>query len=116
MNNYYKESRLSVFWDSLIATKSSGSIVKFLASSLVFISFLLGGLFPLLSPVNSGVSEPRIVYAETLSDMQAKLSELNNKYNELTKTVNEQSAEMEKHSGDLWRGWFSAYGTAKLEK
>lgn len=116
MNNYYKESRLSVFWDSLIATKSSGSIVKFLASSLVFISFLLGGLFPLLSPANSGVSEPRIVYAETLSDMQAKLSELNNKYNELTKTVNEQSAEMEKHSGDLWKGWFSAYGNAKVAK
>ena len=116
MNNYYKESRLSVFWDSLIATKSSGSIVKFLASSLVFISFLLGGLFPLLSPVNSWVSEPKVVYAETLSEMQNKLSELNNKYNELTKTVNEQSAEMEKHSGDLWKGWFSAYGNAKVAK
>lgn len=116
MNNYYKESRLSVFRGNIIATKNSRSIVKFLASSLVFISFLLGGLFPSLSVEESGVSEPRIVYAETLSEMQDKLSELNEKYNELTKTINEQSAEMEKHSGDLWRGWFSAYGTAKVVK
>jgi hypothetical protein len=116
MDNYYKESRLSVFFINEMSTKSSRSIVKFLTSSLVFISFLLGGLFPHLSPVESGVSEPKVVYAETLSEMQNKLSELNEKYNELTKTVNEQSAEMEKHSGDLWRGWFSAYGTAKVAK
>lgn len=116
MNNYYKESRLSFDYGGVMTAKSSRSIGKFLASSLVFISFLLGGLFPSLSVKEKGVSEPRIVYAETLSDMQDKLSELNEKYNELTKTVNEQSAEMEKHSGDLWKGWFSAYGNAKVAK
>lgn len=116
MDNYYKESRLSLFTGIGRTTKSSRSIFKFIAGSLVFLSFLLGGLFSSLSVKENGVSEPRIVYAETLSEMQDKLSELNEKYNELTKTVNEQSAEMEKHSGDLWKGWFSAYGNAKVAK
>ena len=116
MNNYYKERRLSLFFGSVKTTKSSGSIFKFIASSLVVLSFLLGGLFANLSSKSSGVSEPTIVYAETLSEMQEKLSELNSRYDELTATINEQSAEMEKHSGDLWRGWFSAYSNAKVAK
>ena len=116
MNNYYKESRLSVFMGDVIATKSSESIFKFIAGSLVLLSFLLGGLFSNLSSDRYGVPEPAIVYAETLSEMQEKLSELNSRYNELTTTINEQSAEMKKHSGDLWKGWFSAYGNAKVAK
>lgn len=116
MNNYYKENRLSVLTGSTVATKSSRCIVKFLASSLVFISFLLGSLLPSLSSSNQGVSEPNVVYAETLSEMKSRLDELNSKYNELTKTIKEQSDEMEKHSGDFWKGWFSAYGNAKVAK
>lgn len=116
MNNYYKESRLSLFFGSVKTTKSSGSIFKFIAGSLVLLSFLLGGLFSNLSSEDNEVSEPAIVYAETLSEMQEKLSELNSRYNELTATINEQSAEIEKHSGDLWKGWFSAYGNAKVAK
>jgi hypothetical protein len=116
MNKYYKESRLSVFLGGSKPTKSSRCIVKFLASSLVFISFLLGSLLPSLSSANQGVSEPNVVYAETLSEMKSRLDELNSKYNELTKTIKEQSDEMEKHSGDWWKGWFSAYGNAKVAK
>jgi hypothetical protein len=116
MSNYYKESRLSFDWSGLKTTKSIRSIFKFIASSLVFLSFLLGGLFSSLYSETHGVSEPRVVYAETLSEMKNRLSELNKKYDELTETVKKQSAEMEKHSGDWWKGWFSAYGNAKEAK
>ena len=116
MNNYYKESRLSVLKSSSRPIKSSRSISKFMAGSLVFMSFLLGGLFTNLSAKSHGVSEPNVVYAVSLDELKAKDTELREKMTELSKTIKEKSDEMEAHKNDLWRGWWSAYGNAKVAK
>ena len=116
MNNYYKESRLSVLESSSRQTKGSRSIFKFIAGSLVFLSFLLGGLFSSLSTELNGVSEPNVVYAASLDELKAKDAELREKMTELSKTIKEKSDEMEAHKNDLWRGWWSAYGNAKVAK
>ena len=116
MNNYYKESRLSVLKSSSRPIKSSRSISKFMAGSLVFMSFLLGGLFTNLSAKSHGVSEPNVVYATSLDELKAKDAELREKMTELSKTIKEKSDEMEAHKNDLWRGWWSAYGNAKVAK
>lgn len=116
MNNYYKESRLSVLKSSSRPIKSSRIISKFMAGSLVFMSFLLGGLFTSLSAKSHGVSEPNVVYAASLDELKAKDTELREKMTELSKTIKEKSDEMEAHKNDLWRGWWSAYGNAKVAK
>lgn len=88
MNNYYKESRLSVFTGIGRTTKSSRSIFKFIAGSLVFLSFLLGGLFSSLSSEEAGVSEPKVVYAASLDELKSQYSDLNKQYDEVTSAVN----------------------------
>ena len=87
-----------------------------MAGSLVFMSFLLGGLFTNLSAKSHGVSEPNVVYATSLDELKAKDAELREKMTELSKTIKEKSDEMEAHKNDLWRGWWSAYGNAKVAK
>ena len=116
MNNYYKESRLSVFTGIGRTTVSSASIFKFIAGSLVFISFLLGGLFSSLSIKENGVSEPKVVYAASLDELKAKDAELRERMTELSNTLKEKSDEMEAHKNDWFRGWWSAYGNAKVAK
>jgi hypothetical protein len=56
------------------------------------------------------------VYAETLSELQAKYAELNEQFNSKAAEVNKYAQEMESHSGDWWKGWFSPWGTAKVNK
>lgn len=116
MNNYCKESRLSFFAGDVMTTKSSGSIFKLLAGSLVLLSFLLGGLFSNLSSEDNGVSEPKVVYAASLDELKAKDAELRERMTELSNTIKEKSDEMEAHKNDWFRGWWSAYGNAKVAK
>lgn len=89
---------------------------KFVAVSMVLSSLLLGSLTSYATTEILGVYNPSIVYAETLSELQAKYSELNEQYNSKLAEVQKYDKEMESHSGDLWKGWFSAWGTAKVNK
>lgn len=89
---------------------------KFVAVSMVLSSLLLGSLTSYATTEILGVYTPSIVYAETLSELQAKYSELNEQYNSKLAEVQKYDKEMESHSGDLWKGWFSAWGTAKVNK
>ena len=89
---------------------------KFVAVSMVLSSLLLGSLTSYATTEILGVYTPSIVYAETLSELQAKYSELKEQYNSKLAEVQKYDKEMESHSGDLWKGWFSAWGTAKVNK
>lgn len=89
---------------------------KFVAVSMVLSSLLLGSLTSYATTEILGVYTPSIVYAETLSELQAKYSELNEQYNSKLAEVQKYDKEMESHSGDLWKGWLSAWGTAKVNK
>lgn len=89
---------------------------KFVAVSMVLSSLLLGSLTSYATTEILGVYTPSIVYAETLSELQAKYSELNEQYNSKLAEVQKYDKEMESHSGDLWKGWFSTWGTAKVNK
>ena len=114
MDNYYKESRLSFAWSSPMATKSSRSIFKFIAGSLVFLSFLLGGLFSSLSSKETGVLEPNVVYAESLDELKSQKSELDKQYAEVTSAVNYKQSIIDQ--GLSWNPVQSAkYAKAKLD-
>lgn len=114
MNNYYKESRLSLFTGGVRTTKSSRSIFKFIAGSLVFLSFLLGGLFSSLSKEESGVSEPNVVYAASLDELKSQYSDLNKQYDEVTSAVNYKQGIIDQ--GLSWNPIQSAkYAKAKLD-
>ena len=89
---------------------------KFVAVSMVLSSLLLGSLTSYATSQTLGVYSPTIVYAETLSELQAKYSELNEQYNSKLAEVQKYDKEMESHSGDWWKGWFSPWGTAKVNK
>ena len=89
---------------------------KFVAVYMVLSSLLLGSLTSYATTEILGVYTPSIVYAETLSELQAKYTELNEQYNSKLAEVQKYDKEMESHSGDLWKGWFSAWGTAKVNK
>ena len=89
---------------------------KFVAVSMVLSSLLLGSLAPYATYQTLGVYSPTIVYAETLSELQAKYAELNEQFNSKAAEVNKYTQEMESHSGDWWKGWFSPWGTAKVNK
>lgn len=89
---------------------------KFVAVSMVLSSLLLGSLTSYATSQTLGVYSPTIVYAETLSELQAKYSELNEQFNSKAAEVNKYAQEMESHSGDWWKGWFSPWGTAKVNK
>ena len=89
---------------------------KFVAVSMVLSSLLLGSLTSYATPQTLGVYSPTIVYAETLSELQAKYAELNEQFNSKAAEVNKYAQEMESHSGDWWKGWFSPWGTAKVNK
>lgn len=89
---------------------------KFVAVSMVLSSLLLGSLTTYATSQTLGVYSPTIVYAETLSELQAKYSELNEQFNSKAAEVNKYAQEMESHSGDWWKGWFSPWGTAKVNK
>lgn len=111
MNNYYKESRLSVFTGDVRTTKSSASIFKFIAGSLVFISFLLGGLFTNLSSEPSGVSRETVVYAASLDELKAQYEDLNKQYNEVTSAVNYKQGVI-----DQGLSWWNQVQNAKYAK
>ena len=114
MDNYYKESRLSFDWSSPMATKSSRSIFKFIAGSLVFLSFLLGGLFSSLSSKETGVLEPNVVYAASLDELKSQKSELDKQYAEVTSAVNYKQSIIDQ--GLSWNPVQSAkYAKAKLD-
>ena len=89
---------------------------KFVAVSMVLSSLLLGSLTSYATSQTLGVYSPTIVYAETLSELQAKYAELNEQFNSKAAEVNKYAQEMESHSGDWWKGWFSPWGTAKVNK
>ena len=89
---------------------------KFVAVSMVLSSLLLGSLTSYATSQTLGVYSPTIVYAETLSELQAKYDELNEQFNSKAAEVNKYAQEMESHSGDWWKGWFSPWGTAKVNK
>lgn len=89
---------------------------KFVAVSMVLSSLLLGSLTSYATSQTFGVYSPTIVYAETLSELQAKYTELNEQFNSKAAEVNKYAQEMESHSGDWWKGWFSPWGTAKVNK
>lgn len=89
---------------------------KFVAVSMVLSSLLLGSLTSYATSQTLGVYSPTIVYAETLSELQAKYAELNEQFNSKASEVNKYAQEMESHSGDWWKGWFSPWGTAKVNK
>lgn len=89
---------------------------KFVAVSMVLSSLLLGSLTSYATSQTLGVYSPTIVYAETLSELQAKYTELNEQFNSKAAEVNKYAQEMESHSGDWWKGWFSPWGTAKVNK
>lgn len=89
---------------------------KFVAVSMVLSSLLLGSLTSYATSQTLGVYSPTIVYAETLSELQAKYAELNEQFNSKVAEVNKYAQEMESHSGDWWKGWFSPWGTAKVNK
>lgn len=111
MNNYYKESRLSFNWNESVTTKSSRSIFKFIAGSLVFLSFLLGGLFSSLSSEETGVSEPNVVYAASLDELKAQKSELNKQYAEVTSAINYKQGII-----DQGLSWWNQVQNAKYAK
>lgn len=114
MNKYYKESRLSFDYGDVVATKGSRSIFKFIAGSLVFLSFLLGGLFSSLSSEETGVSKPNIVYAASLDDLKSQKSELDKQYSEVTSAVNYKQSIIDQ--GLSWNPVQSAkYAKAKLD-
>jgi hypothetical protein len=89
---------------------------KFVAVSMVLSSLLLGSLTTYATSQTLGVYSPTIVYAETLSELQAKYTELNEQFNSKAAEVNKYAQEIESHSGDWWKGWFSPWGTAKVNK
>lgn len=89
---------------------------KFVAVSMVLSSLLLGSLTSYATSQTLGVYSPTIVYAETLSELQAKYAELNEQFNSKAAEVNKYAQEMESHSVDWWKGWFSPWGTAKVNK
>ena len=89
---------------------------KFVAVSMVLSSLLLGSLTSYATSQTIWVYSPTIVYAETLSELQAKYAELNEQFNSKAAEVNKYAQEMESHSGDWWKGWFSPWGTAKVNK
>ena len=89
---------------------------KFVAVSMVLSSLLLGSLTSYATSQTLGVYSPTIVYAETLSELQAKYAELNEQFNSKAAEVNKYAQEMESHSGDWWKGWFSPWDTAKVNK
>lgn len=89
---------------------------KFVAVSMVLSSLLLGSLTSYATSQTLEVYSPTIVYAETLSELQAKYAELNEQFNSKAAEVNKYAQEMESHSGDWWKGWFSPWGTAKVNK
>lgn len=89
---------------------------KFVAVSMVLSSLLLGSLTSYATSQTLRVYSPTIVYAETLSELQAKYAELNEQFNSKAAEVNKYAQEMESHSGDWWKGWFSPWGTAKVNK
>lgn len=89
---------------------------KFVAVSMVLSSLLLGSLTSYATSQTLGVYSPTIVYAETLSELQSKYAELNEQFNSKAAEVNKYAQEMESHSGDWWKGWFSPWGTAKVNK
>ena len=89
---------------------------KFVAVSMVLSSLLLGSLTSYATSQTIGVYSPTIVYAETLSELQAKYAELNEQFNSKAAEVNKYAQEMESRSGDWWKGWFSPWGTAKVNK
>ena len=89
---------------------------KFVAVSMVLSSLLLGSLTSYATSQTLGVYSPTIVYAETLSELQSKYAELNEQFNTKSAEVNKYAKEMESHSGDWWKGWFSPWGTAKVNK
>ena len=89
---------------------------KIVAVSMVLSSLLLGSLTSYATSQTLGVYSPTIVYAETLSELQAKYTELNEQFNSKAAEVNKYAQEMESHSGDWWKGWFSPRGTAKVNK
>lgn len=89
---------------------------KFVAVSMVLSSLLLGSLTSYATSQTLGVYSPTIVYAETLSELQSKYAELNEQFNSKAAEVNKYTKEMESHSGDWWKGWFSPWGTAKVNK
>lgn len=89
---------------------------KFVAVSMVLSSLLLGSLTSYATSQTLGVYSPTIVYAETLSELQAKYAELNEQFNSKAAEVNKYAQEMESHSGDWWKGWFSPWGNAKVNK
>lgn len=89
---------------------------KFVAVSMVLSSLLLGSLTSYATSQTLGVYSPTIVYAETLSELQAKYAELNEQFNSKAAEVNKYAQEIESHSGDWWKGWFSPWGTAKVNK
>lgn len=111
MNNYYKESRLSFDFGSVRTTKSSRSIFKFIAGSLVFLSFLLGGLFSSLSSESAGVSEPNVVYAASLDELKAQKSDLDKQYAEVTSAINYKQGII-----DQGLSWWNAVQNAKYAK
>lgn len=96
--------------------KITGKGKKFVAVSMVLSSLLLGSLTSYATSQTLGVYSPTIVYAETLSELQAKYAELNEQFNSKAAEVNKYTQEMESHSGDWWKGWFSPWGTAKVNK
>jgi len=83
---------------------------------MVLSSLLLGSLTSYATSQTLGVYSPTIVYAETLSELQAKYAELNEQFNTKAAEVQKYTKEMESHSGDWWKGWFSPWGTAKVNK
>jgi len=111
MNNYYKESRLSFFAGGVRTTKSSRSIFKFIAGSLVFLSFLLGGLFSSLSSKETGVSDPNVVYAASLDELKSQKSELDKQYAEVTSAINYKQGII-----DQGLSWWNQVQNAKYAK
>jgi hypothetical protein len=116
MVKYYNSKGLSNNLGTPSTLKITRKSKKFVAVSMVLSSLLLGSLTPYATTEIFGVYTPSIVYAETLSELQAKYSELNEQYNSKLAEVQKYDKEMESHSGDLWKGWFSAWGTAKVNK
>lgn len=116
MVKYYNSKGLSNNLGTPSTLKITRKSKKFVAVSMVLSSLLLGSLTSYATTEILGVYTPSIVYAETLSELQAKYSELNEQYNSKLAEVQKYDKEMESHSGDLWKGWFSAWGTAKVNK
>ena len=110
----------SIGFTNILGSPSTLKITRkgknFVAVSMVLSSLLLGSLTSYATSQTLGVYSPTIVYAETLSELQAKYAELNEQFNSKAAEVNKYAQEMESHSGDWWKGWFSPWGTAKVNK